>query len=75
MMIRVVSIAILILFTMTLRLPIVHNLPVFDYINYGIIYAFIYLGLFVLWGVSINRRIIQKQTLKFLMTIMALMVF
>lgn len=68
-------IALLIIFTMILRLPMIIDKPIFIYLNRSLIYALIYFGLFIEWGISIKRRIIQKQTLKFLMAIVVLMLF
>ncbi len=65
----------LIIITMILRLPWIAGKSKFIYLNNGMIYALIYFGLFITWGISIKRRIIQKQTLMFLLGIVALIVF
>lgn len=68
-------IAFLLIITMILRLPWIAGNSKFIYLNNGLIYALIYFGLFITWGISIKRRIIQKQTLIFLLGIVALIVF
>ena len=68
-------IALLIIFTMILRLPMIVDKPIFIYINRSLIYTLVYFGLIIAWGISIKRRIIQKQTLKFLMAIVVLVLF
>lgn len=68
-------IAFLIIITMVLRLPCMANKPKLIYLSNGLIYALIYFGLFIAWGISIKRRIIQKQTLMFFLGIVALIIF
>lgn len=68
-------IALLIIFTMILRLPAFAEKPIFHYFNRSLIYALIYFAILIAWGISVKRRIIQRQTLKFLMAIVALMLF
>lgn len=41
----------------------------------GLLRAFIYLGLYLAWGISIRSRIIQKQARRYLTAIAALIVF
>ena len=60
---------------MVLRLPGVVQSPRLIYLNNGLIYSLIYFGLFISWGISIKGRIIKKQVLKFLIAIVALMLF
>lgn len=68
-------IAFLIIFAMIIRLPIIVDNPRFIYLNANLIYSLIYFGLFITWGISIKKRIIQKQTQRFLLAIVTLMVF
>lgn len=42
---------------------------------FKILRASIYIGLFIAWGVSIHRRIVQPQVSRYLIAISALMVF
>ena len=42
---------------------------------FGILRASIYIGLFIVWGISIHRRIVQPQVSRYLMAVSALMVF
>lgn len=72
---KVAIVTLLIITTMILRLPGVVQSPRLIYLNNGLIYSLIYFGLFISWGISIKGRIIQKQVLKFLIAIVALMLF
>lgn len=42
---------------------------------FGILRASIYIGIFLAWGISIHRRIVQPQVSRYLITVSALMVF
>lgn len=42
---------------------------------FSILRASIYIGMFIAWGVSIHRRIVQPQVSRYLIAISALMVF
>lgn len=44
-------------------------------IFFGILRASIYIGMFIAWGISIHRRIIQPQVRRYLIAISSLMVF
>ncbi len=65
----------MVILTMIMRLPGIANQAIFIYVSHGLFYAFIYFGLFITWGISIKRRIIQEQTLKFMIAIVVLMLF
>ncbi len=68
------SIAVLLIaFTMFIRSPIADRYPVFKLLNKTLLSATIYFGLFIAWGVSLRRRIIQKQVLQLLLSIVGLM--
>lgn len=73
--IKILVVTGLIVFTMVLRLPWIGQKPIFAYISHGTLYALIYFVLFLSWGISLQRRIIQKQTLRFLLLITGLMIF
>lgn len=68
-------VTLLIISTMLLRSPLMVKDARFIYLNNSLIYALVYFGLFITWGISLKNRIIQKQTLKFLIAIVYLMIF
>lgn len=68
-------VTLLIIFTMILRLPVVAQGSRLIYLNNSLIYSLIYFGLFIIWGISLKKRIIQKQVLKFLIAIVVMMLF
>lgn len=68
-------IALLIAFTMYIRLPSNSGVPIIHNLSNGLLYSVIYLGIFVGWGVSIRRRIIQEQTLRLVLIVTGLMIF
>ena len=51
----------------------IYHIPV--HVCFAYLRNIIYIGLFAFWGISINRRIIQKQAKRYLITIAGLMVF
>ncbi|MGI6752058.1 MAG: histidine kinase N-terminal 7TM domain-containing protein [Anaerovoracaceae bacterium] len=70
-----VIIVLLLVFAMIIRLPSISHNESLLFLNRGLIYALIYFGLFIVWGVSIKKRIIQKQVQSFLMFIVSLIIF
>lgn len=65
----------LILFSMILRTPFITQNPSLVYLNRALIYPLIYFGLFIVWALSLKRRIIDKQIFRLLMSVVGLLVF
>ena len=44
-------------------------------VTFGLIRTIIYIGLYIAWGVSVRKRVIQLQVRRYLTAVSALMVF
>lgn len=65
----------LIIFTFLIRSSFVSQKFNLVYLNVNLIYSLIYFGLFIAWGVSLKKRIINRQIVRLLMTIVGLLLF
>ncbi len=65
----------LILFSMILRTPYITQNPSLVYLNRALIYPLIYFGLFIMWALSLKRRIIDKQIFRLLISVVGLLIF
>lgn len=65
----------LVIFTFLIRSSFASQKFNLVYLNMNLIYSLIYFGLFITWGVSLKKRIINRQIVRLLMTIVGLLLF